>query len=350
MDKPTHAIGDFTPINESEFIVIERDGSQANLNGFKKLFKIDISQQDAQGFFAKQELANLLTIQDPTDLNGDGSKVYAMTFETIEDVLVLDANRVLVANDNNYPFSIGRPPAIDNNEIVILQLDTPLDLDPRIGQSAAMGLAPNTVVATSEPDDVIPGPLFNPGSFDGRGDTLFTGAGNDTVDVELANGQDNRIFTGSGADVIYAGSRDVITGGSGDDVISATGGDGNRLSGMGGDDEFIIGTTANRALGGAGNDKFIILEAAGINYLNGGAGADQFWLIGEPGDKPAAKQVVIDFSAADDKVGLRGLSFASLSFSQVGADALLSSSGAAIGHFSNLSVSVLNNQANFLFS
>ena len=350
MDKPTHAIGDFTPINDSEFIVIERDGGQANLNGFKKLFKIDISQQDAQGFFAKQELANLLTIQDPTDLNGDGSKVYAMTFETIEDVLVLDANRVLVANDNNYPFSIGRPPAIDNNEIVILQLDTPLDLDPRIGQSAAMGLAPNTVVATSEADDVMPGPLFNPGSFDGRGDTLFTGAGNDTVDVELANGQDNRIFTGSGADVIYAGSRDAITGGSGDDVISATGGDGNRLSGMGGDDEFIIGTTANRALGGAGNDKFIILEAAGINYLNGGAGADQFWLIGEPGDKPAAKQYVMDFSAADDKVGLRGLSFASLSFSQVGADALLSSSGAAIGHFSNLSVSVLNNQANFLFS
>jgi glycerophosphoryl diester phosphodiesterase len=213
-----------------------------------------------------------------------------------------------------------------------------------------MGLAPNTVVATSEADDVMPGPLFNPGSFDGRGDTLFTGAGNDTVDVELANGQGNRIFTGSGADVIYAGSRDAITGGSGDDVISATGGDGNRLSGMGGDDEFIIGTTANRALGGAGNDKFIILEAAGINYLNGGAGADQFWLIGEPGDKPAAKQYVMDFSAADDKVGLRGLSFASLSFSQVGADALLSSSGAAIGHFSNLSVSVLNNQANFLFS
>jgi glycerophosphoryl diester phosphodiesterase len=349
MDKPTHAIGDFTPINDNEFIVIERDGSQANLNGFKKLFKIDISQKDTQGFFAKQELANLLTIQDPTDLNGDGNKVYSMTFETIEDVLVLDANRVLVANDNNYPFSIGRPPAIDNNEIVVLQLDTPLDLDPRIGQSAAMGLAPNTVVATSEADDVMPGPLFNPGSFDGRGDTLFTGAGNDTVDVELASGHDNRIFTGSGADVIYAGSRDAITGGSGDDVISATGGDGNRLSGMDGDDEFIIGTTANRGLGGAGDDKFIILEAAGTNYLNGGAGSDQFWLIAEPGDQPAAKQVVMDFSAGQDKVGLRGLSFASLSFSQVGTATLLSSSGAAIGHFNNLSASVLNNPANFLF-
>jgi len=350
MDKTTHAIGDFTPINDHEFIVIERDGSQANLNGFKKLFKIDISQTDAQGYFPKQELANLLTIQDPSDLNGDANNVYAMTFETIEDVLVLDASRLLVANDNNYPFSIGRPPAIDNNEMVVLQLDTPLDLDPRLGVSAAMGLAPNTVVATAGADDVVAGPLFSPGSFDGRGDVLFTGAGNDTVDVELGTGYENRIFTGSGADVIYAGSRDVITGGSGDDVISATDGDGNRLSGMGGDDEFIIGTTGNRALGGSGRDKFTILEAAGINYLNGGAGADQFWLVSEPGDRPASKQVVMDFSAGEDKVGLRGLSFLALSFSQVGADTLLSSSGAAIGHFNNLSVSTLNNQANFLFS
>jgi glycerophosphoryl diester phosphodiesterase len=350
MDKATHAIGDFTAINDHEFIVIERDGSQANLNGFKKLFKIDISQTDAQGYFPKQELANLLTIQDPSDLNGDGNKVYSMPFETIEDVLVLDANRLLVANDNNYPFSIGRPPAIDNNEMVILQLDSPLDLDPRLGQSAAMGLAPNVVVATTGADDVVAGPLFTPGSFDGRGDVVFTGAGNDTVDVELGMGYENRLFTGSGADVIYAGSRDVITGGSGDDVMSATGGDGNRLSGMGGDDEFIIGTIGNRALGGSGQDKFTILEAAGTNYLNGGAGADQFWLVSEPGDRPAAKQVVMDFSPGEDKVGLRGLSLSALSFTQVGADSVLSSSGAAIGHFNNLSVSSLSNLSNFLFN
>jgi Ca2+-binding RTX toxin-like protein len=118
---------------------------------------------------------------------------------------------------------------------------------------------------------------------------------------------------------------------------------------MSGDDDFIIGSAANRALGGAGNDVFTILETAGTNYLNGGAGADQFWLIDAPGDQPAAKQYVMDFSAGEDKVGLRGLAFSALSFSQVGADTLLSVSGTAIGHFNNLSVSTLNNQANFLF-
>jgi alkaline phosphatase len=218
--------------------------------------------------------------------------------------------------------------------------------------AARLATAQDSVVsptlAFTSGDDLLE--LANPAQqLTFKANTVFTGAGADLVDSESNSGFRNTIFTGSADDVIYAGSRDVITGGSGSDQIWATGGDGNRLSGMSGDDEFIIGSAANRALGGAGNDMFTILETAGTNYLNGGAGADQFWLISEPGDKPAAKQYVMDFSAGEDKVGLRGLSFSALSFSQVGADALLSVSGAAIGHFSNLSVSTLNNQANFVF-
>jgi glycerophosphoryl diester phosphodiesterase len=178
---------------------------------------------------------------------------------------------------------------------------------------------------------------------------VTTGSGNDELDVALVNGFDNKIFTGSGVDTIYAGTRDVITGGSGDDWISAEAGDGNRLSGGLGNDSFIIGSASNRALGGAGNDKFIILGEAGTNYLNGGTGADQFWLIGGPGDKPVAKQYVMDFISGEDKVGLRGFSFADLSFSQVGADTLLNVSGTAIGHFINTNVATLNSQSNFQF-
>jgi hypothetical protein len=210
-----------------------------------------------------------------------------------------------------------------------------------------MGLAPNTVVGTSGADDVLPGSLYNPGRFDGRGDALFTGAGDDLVDVAISGGFENKVFTGSGADVIYAGSRDVITGGSGNDWIEATGGNGNRLSGNGGDDDFIIGTSGNRALGGDGNDRFTILEDAGTNYLNGGSGSDQFWLISAPGDKPATKQFVMDFKAGEDKVGLQGVAFSTISFTQVGADTLLSVAGTAMGHFTNVSAASLNNQANF---
>ncbi|NBO66184.1 MAG: glycerophosphodiester phosphodiesterase, partial [Acidobacteria bacterium] len=347
MEKPTNAIGDMTPINDHEFIVIERDNSEASELGFKKLFKIDITNKDANGFVAKSELANLMAIDDPDDLNQDGKQIYTMPFVTIENVLVLDDNKVLVANDNNYPFSKGRPPAIDNSEMVVLQLQAPLDLDPRLGLNAAMGLAPNTVSGVPGDDSNLPGSSTLPG-FDGRQDVVFTGSGNDEIDVALNNGFANRIFTGSGKDTIYAGSKDVITGGSGDDWISAESGDGNRLSGGLGDDTFIIGSAANRALGGAGNDKFVILEGAGTNYLNGGAGNDQFWLISGAGDLPAAKQVVMDFKIGEDKLGLQGVSFSSLSFSQMGADTLLKVGSTELALFTNISATSLNSQANII--
>ena len=202
------------------------------------------------------------------------------------------------------------------------------------------------LVGTPGNDILLPGLSTVPG-FDGRLDTVFTGAGNDEVDVAITSGFDNKIFTGSGADVVYAGSRDVITGGSGSDQIWAIDGGQNRLSGMAGHDEFIIGSSGNRALGGEGNDVFTILAGAGTNHLNGGAGADQFWLVSEPGDRPAAKQYVMDFTVGVDTVGLRGVAFADLGFSQVGADTLLRVSGVAVGHFTNISAAALNNQANF---
>jgi glycerophosphoryl diester phosphodiesterase len=46
-------IGDFMPINDHEFLVIERDNNQGEEAQFKKIFKIDIDQVDANGFVAK---------------------------------------------------------------------------------------------------------------------------------------------------------------------------------------------------------------------------------------------------------------------------------------------------------
>ncbi|MGG6267245.1 esterase-like activity of phytase family protein [Leptolyngbya sp. AN10] len=146
LDNPSYAIGDLAVVNENEYLVIERDNGQAASAQFKKVFKIDFSKQDANGFVDKVEVANLLNIQDPNDLSGDGSTLYRMPFQTIEDLLVIDANTILVANDNNYPFSVGRPPAIDNTEIVLLELDQPLNLDPRVG---AAGLDRETAIASS---------------------------------------------------------------------------------------------------------------------------------------------------------------------------------------------------------
>jgi glycerophosphoryl diester phosphodiesterase len=55
----------------------------------------------------------------------------------------------------------------------------------------------------------------------------------------------------------------------------------------------------------------------------------------------------MDFKAGEDLVGLRGVAFANLSFTQVGTDTLLKVAGVDVGHFTNLSASSLNSQANF---
>lgn len=137
------AIGDMTAINDHEFIVIERNGATGTSGTpFKKLFKIDLSKVDANGFVDKTELVDLMNIADPHDLNGDGSTVFTFPFVTIEDVLVLDPTTLLVINDNNYPGVGGRSLGSDNTEFLRIKLDARLNVGvvPEAG-SLAMTLA-----------------------------------------------------------------------------------------------------------------------------------------------------------------------------------------------------------------
>jgi glycerophosphoryl diester phosphodiesterase len=135
-EAPGYAIGDFTPINNQEFLVIERDNGQGASAKFKKIFKIDITKLDKAGFVAKEEVVDLLNVNDPYDLNEDGFTTFSFPFVTIENVLVLGRDTILVANDNNYPFSVGRGPDIDNNEIIVLELPTALRVNPLLVRNA----------------------------------------------------------------------------------------------------------------------------------------------------------------------------------------------------------------------
>lgn len=129
MDSASNAIGDFTALSDREFVIIERDSGQGDASDarftsparFKKIFKIDLTQVDANGNLIKEEVADLLNIYDPKDVAGDGrtNTVFTFPFTTIEDVLVLDNNTLLVINDNNFPFSSGREFGVaDNNEFI----------------------------------------------------------------------------------------------------------------------------------------------------------------------------------------------------------------------------------------
>ncbi|TAF07824.1 MAG: phytase [Nostocales cyanobacterium] len=140
--------------------------------------------------------------------------------------------------------------------------------------------------------------------FDGVNDIIFTGAGNDQVDVPFGGilAGNNRISTGSGADIIYVGDHDRAFGGSSDDELDATDATGYRISGGAGNDIFYLGADG-RALGGDGNDQFFVQEG-GSNLISGGAGADQFWIVN--GDLPAAANTIADFEMGTDVLGISG--------------------------------------------
>ena len=185
LESPSNAIGDFTVINSNEYLVIERDPNQGDAAKFKKIFKVDLSKKDADGFFAKEEVVDLLNIQDPNDLNKDGKTTFTFPFETIEDVLVLDKSTILVANDNNYPFSVGRPPAIDNNESILLKLENPLKLDPRAGVNSDPKAGKDFFL---DKNDSLIGTALNDRFFVGEGGRNNLTGGDGADQFWIANG------------------------------------------------------------------------------------------------------------------------------------------------------------------
>src|SRR5262249_45356503 len=81
----------------------------------KKIYLIDLRKTDGQGFVQKQLVLDLLHIADPNGISlparpgefGVGRE-FSFPLQSVESLEVLDGNRLLIANDNNYPFSDGR--------------------------------------------------------------------------------------------------------------------------------------------------------------------------------------------------------------------------------------------------
>ena len=137
------SIGDFNMIDDTTALVIERDqgvgtadkacpdpkapkpdcfASPAKL---KRIYKIEITDANAGGPVRKIGYIDLMKIADPKNVRrqGGGEGFYDMPFNTIENVDVVDPTHIIVADDNNLPFSAGRAlDKADDNEFVLLEV------------------------------------------------------------------------------------------------------------------------------------------------------------------------------------------------------------------------------------
>lgn len=127
-------IGDFILTDNKQGLVIERDGTQGDLQGFKQIFRITLNGDGAA--VEKTPLVNLMNLKDPFGISqpvlpgdiGTGAN-FAFPFVTIEDVVIIDRKTIGVINDNNYPFSVGRHVGSkqpDDSEFILIELDEKL--------------------------------------------------------------------------------------------------------------------------------------------------------------------------------------------------------------------------------
>ena len=123
-------IGDFQMMTATTGLVIERDGSQGDLNGFKRIFQIQLGATGAP--VGKQLAVDLMSIRDPFQISLPGQPgdvglgtAFAFPYQTIEDVVVLGRRTLGVINDNNFPFSRGRhlgTGAADDSELIVIDV------------------------------------------------------------------------------------------------------------------------------------------------------------------------------------------------------------------------------------
>jgi hypothetical protein len=118
-----------TAVDVTRLLIIERNdasGPTAATPPFKRVFLVDLAGAGAGSVLAKREVLDLMRVADPDDLNRDGSTRFTFPFVTVESVLVLGPETLLIVNDNNYPGGGGRGPTSDNTEFLLIRLPAPL--------------------------------------------------------------------------------------------------------------------------------------------------------------------------------------------------------------------------------
>lgn len=129
-DQAGDLVGDAFWLGKDELMIIERDDFEGPKSVIKRLYRIDLSHPDANGFVGKELVLDALRIANPDHIGEDAdpgaygvSDPFAFAVQSFETALVLRDGRILLANDNNYPGSNGRVPGTpDDTEMVVIEM------------------------------------------------------------------------------------------------------------------------------------------------------------------------------------------------------------------------------------
>lgn len=137
---------DFQMLDATTGLVIERDDASEGSGNvckdeprtdcftrpakFKRIYKIDMAQLDADGFVKKVAFIDLTKIANPKHLakRGPNEDSFVLPHLGPEGLTVVDATHIVVVNDNNFPYSSGRTLGQpDDNELTLLDIKALVD-------------------------------------------------------------------------------------------------------------------------------------------------------------------------------------------------------------------------------
>jgi hypothetical protein len=146
LEEPGNVVSDFQMLDTNTGLVIERDDNtegatpacpgEPRVDCFtrpaklKRIYKIDMSQANADGVVKKIAYIDLTKISNPKRLakRGPNEANFVLPHLGPEGITVVDSKHIVVVNDNNFPYSsgreIGKP---DDNELTLLDISALMD-------------------------------------------------------------------------------------------------------------------------------------------------------------------------------------------------------------------------------
>jgi hypothetical protein len=130
VDTADLVVGDAGVLDGRRIVLIERDNAMGAAAKVKRLVVTDLDAADANGLLPRRMAADLLTIADPRGISTPArpgeigvGPVFSFPLQSVESVLPLSGDRVVVANDNNFPGNDGRIPGrADDTEVIVIDV------------------------------------------------------------------------------------------------------------------------------------------------------------------------------------------------------------------------------------
>nr|MDT0660746.1 esterase-like activity of phytase family protein [Micromonospora sp. DSM 115978] len=127
---PSLVIGDAAVLDNGRLLLIERDNEMGPRSRVKRLLVTDLSAVASDGYLPRRTAVDLMRVADPWGVSTPArpgeygvGPLFSFPLQSVESVLPLGGDRVLVANDNNFPGNDGRIPGrADDTELIVIDI------------------------------------------------------------------------------------------------------------------------------------------------------------------------------------------------------------------------------------